>query len=44
MRDGDAHVAWCVEIDSRSEPAPEPPAVTLAKLSKGASFRFVPRR
>ena len=39
-----ARVAWRVEIDPDSEPAPEPPAVGLAKLSKGATFRFVPRR
>ena len=39
-----ARVAWLVEIDPSSEPAPEPPAVGLAKLSKGASFRFTPRR
>jgi hypothetical protein len=35
---------WCVEIDPNAEPAPEPGAVTLAKLSKGATFGFVPRR
>ncbi|HUI26771.1 MAG TPA: hypothetical protein VL403_11875 [Candidatus Kryptonia bacterium] len=39
-----AHVAWSVEIDPHGEPAPEPAAVMLAKLSKGATFRFVPRR
>jgi hypothetical protein len=39
-----ARVAWSVEIDPTSEPAPEPPAVGLAKLSKGATFRFTPRR
>jgi hypothetical protein len=37
-------VAWLVEIDPSCEPAPEPPAVGLAKLSKGATFRFTPRR
>jgi len=40
----DAHVAWSVEIDPHAEPAPEPAAVSLAKLSKGATFRYVPRR
>ena len=39
-----ARVAWRVEIDPDAEPAPEPAAVSLAKLSKGATFRFVPRR
>jgi hypothetical protein len=39
-----ARVAWSVEIDPHAEPAPEPPAVALVKLSKGATFRFVPRR
>lgn len=39
-----ARVAWSVEIDPTSEPAPEPPAVGLAKLSKGATFRFTARR
>jgi hypothetical protein len=39
-----ARVAWSVEIDPACEPAPEPPAVGLAKLSKGATFRFMPRR
>jgi hypothetical protein len=39
-----ARVAWRVEIDPHAEPAPEPAAVGLAKLSKGASFRFAPRR
>ena len=39
-----ARVAWRVEIDATAEPTPEPGAVTLAKLSKGATFRFVPRR
>ena len=39
-----ARFAWSVEIDPNAEPAPEPGAVTLAKLSKGATFRFVPRR
>jgi hypothetical protein len=39
-----ARVAWTVEIDPRADPAPEPPAVALAKLSKGATYRFVSRR
>jgi len=43
-RIGAAPVAWSVEIDPGVEPAPEPPAVAIAKLSKGATFRFVPRR
>ena len=37
-------IAWSVAIDPDAEPAPEPPEVTLAKLSKGATFRFIPRR
>ena len=39
-----ARAAWCVEVDPNAEPAQEPAAVSLAKLSKGATFRFVPRR
>jgi hypothetical protein len=39
-----ACVAWSVDINPQREPATEPPAVSLAKLSKGASFRFTPRR
>jgi hypothetical protein len=39
-----ARVAWSVVIDPSAEPSPEPPAVTLAKLSKGSTFRFVPHR
>ncbi len=39
-----ARVAWSVEIDPGAEPAPEPPAVGLAKLSKGATFQFTARR
>jgi hypothetical protein len=39
-----ARVAWCIEINPSAEPAPEPPAVGLVKMSKGATFRFVPRR
>ena len=39
-----ARVGWSVEIDPTAEPAGEPPAVTLAKMSKGATFRFTPRR
>jgi hypothetical protein len=35
-----AAVAWSVEIDPSAEPAPEPPAVALGKMSKGATFRF----
>ena len=38
-----ARVAWSVDIDASAEPAPEPPALALAKMSKGATFRFVPR-
>ena len=39
-----ARVAWSVTIEPEAEPAPEPPEVALAKLSKGATFQFVPRR
>lgn len=39
-----ARIAWSVAIDPQAEPAPEPPEVGLAKISKGASYRFVPRR
>jgi len=35
-----ARVAWSITIDQTAEPSPEHPAVTLAKLSKGATFRF----
>jgi hypothetical protein len=38
-----ARVAWSVAIEPNTEPAPEAPAVALAKMSKGATFRFVPR-
>jgi hypothetical protein len=39
-----ARFGWSVAIDPRAEPAAEPPEVTLTKLSRGATFRFVPRR
>jgi hypothetical protein len=39
-----ARAAWSVVIDPAAEPAPEPPEVSLAKLSTGTNFRFVPRR
>ena len=39
-----ARVAWSIAIDPAAEPAPEPPEVALVKISKGANFRFVPRR
>jgi hypothetical protein len=39
-----ARVAWSIAIDETAEALPEPPEVTLTKLSKGATFRFVPRR
>jgi hypothetical protein len=35
-----ARLAWTITIDPDAEPAPEPAAVTLAKMSKGATFRF----
>jgi len=38
-----ARVAWSVVIDPDAEPALEAPEVALAKLSKGATFRFAPR-
>lgn len=39
-----ARAAWSIMIDPDAEPTPEPPEVALAKFSKGASYRFVPRR
>ena len=39
-----ARVAWSVTIDPNAEPLEEPAAVGLAKMSKGATFRFVPPR
>ena len=39
-----ARVAWSVTIDAHAEPAAEAAAVGLVRLSKGATFRFVPRR
>lgn len=33
-------VAWSVEIDPSAEPSAEAAAVSLAKMSKGATFRF----
>jgi hypothetical protein len=39
-----ARVAWSVIIDPHAEPAPEPPPVAMVRMSKGASFRFEPRR
>jgi hypothetical protein len=39
-----ARFAWSVAIDPRAEAQPEPPEVALTKLSKGTTFRFVPRR
>lgn len=39
-----ARVAWSIAIDADAEPAPEPPEVALTKISKGANYRFVPRR
>jgi hypothetical protein len=38
-----ARLAWSVRIDPRAEALPEPPEVAVTKLSKGATFRFVPR-
>jgi hypothetical protein len=37
-------LAWSVEIDPHAEAVPAPPEVALTKLSKGATFQFVPRR
>ncbi len=39
-----ACVAWSIVVDPNAEPAAEPPEVALTKFSKGARFRFVPRR
>ncbi|HVN86571.1 MAG TPA: hypothetical protein VMW17_17195 [Candidatus Binatia bacterium] len=44
LRVDGARVAWSVVIDPSAEPLPEPPEVGLAKLSKGATFRFTARR
>jgi hypothetical protein len=43
LRIAGAPVAWSVVIDPTAEPLPEPPEVGLVKLSKGATFRYVPR-
>jgi hypothetical protein len=39
----DARVAWAISIDPQAAPAPEPAEVALTKVSKGATFRYVPR-
>jgi len=39
-----ARLAWEVGIDASADPAPEPPALMLARMSKGATFRFASRR
>jgi hypothetical protein len=41
---GDARLAWDVVIDPDAAPADPPPELKLAKLSRGAGFRFEQRR
>ncbi len=40
----DARLAWDVVIDPAAEPRDEPPELRLARLSRGAAFRFEARR
>jgi hypothetical protein len=40
----DARLAWDVIIDPSAEPQPEPRELELARMSRGASFRFERRR
>ena len=40
----DARLAWDVEIDPRAEPRDPPQELKLAKISRGAGFRFEQRR
>jgi hypothetical protein len=39
-----ARLAWDVVIDPAAEPRPDPPELKLARLSRGAAFRFEQRR
>jgi hypothetical protein len=39
-----ARLAWEVVVDPTQEPAPDPPELALAKISRGAAFRFEQRR
>jgi hypothetical protein len=39
-----ARLAWDVIVDPAAEPAPPPPELALAKISRGAAFRFEQRR
>jgi hypothetical protein len=41
---GNAKLAWDVVIDANAEPSPEPPEVSLAKISTGARMVFERRR
>jgi hypothetical protein len=41
---GAARLAWEVVIDPAAPPRPDPPELALAKLSRGAAFRFERRR
>jgi hypothetical protein len=40
----DARLAWDVVVDPSAEPRPEPQELALARMSRGASFRFERRR
>ena len=40
----DARLAWEVVIDPGAEPQEEPPELALARISRGAAFRFEQRR
>jgi hypothetical protein len=37
-------LAWDVSIDPANEPRDPPPELALAKISRGAAFRFEQRR
>jgi len=39
-----ARLAWEVTIDPDADPRPPPPELALAKISRGAGFRFEQRR
>ena len=40
----DARLAWEVVVDPAAEPWPDPPELALARISRGAAFRFERRR
>ena len=41
---GDARFAWDIVIDPSAEPAPDPPEMGLARLTRGFEFELIQRR